>query len=95
MSRPLKGSIRQRGASWEASVPTLDRKSRVVANFPTDTHAQAWVVAQIDRLARGPEPEPPRTCAGAGRGRWTGRRATRRRAEPTSRRSRRSDDAGR
>lgn len=40
-------------------MPTLDRTGRVTANFPTDTQAEAWVDAQIDRLDQGLEPERP------------------------------------
>ena len=59
MGRPLKGSVRRRGTSWEASVPTLDRSGRVTASFETETAAKVWAGAQVARLARGEEPERP------------------------------------
>ena len=59
MGRPLQGSVRQRGARWEASVPTLDRTGRVTASFETEVAAQAWVGTQTARLAQGLEPERP------------------------------------
>ena len=60
MGRKRKGSKRQRGSKWLASVPRIDHPTkRVECSFAGEAQADAWIDEQLDRLDRGLAPTRP------------------------------------
>lgn len=60
MGRPLKGSIRKKGNSWEATLPRRKgAKHSISASFPTEADAKRWVDEQKPRIEAGLDTERP------------------------------------